>query len=51
MAYSLFRIGDFDKSEGYLNSIDKDGLFEKSIELKREINNCKEAKWACSETI
>ncbi len=51
VAYSLFRTGDFEKSEVYLNSIDKDGLFEKSIELKREISNCKQEKWACSETI
>ncbi len=51
VAYSLFRTGDFEKSESYLNSIDKDGLFEKSIELKREISNCKAEKWACSETI
>ncbi len=51
VAYSLFRTGDFEKSESFLNSIDKDGLFEKSIELKREITNCKAEKWACSETI
>jgi thioredoxin-like negative regulator of GroEL len=51
VAYSLFRTGDFEKSENYLNSIDKDGLFEKSIELKREINHCINEKWACYETI
>lgn len=51
VAYSLFRIGDFEKSNEYLNAIDKDGLFEKSIELKREIQNCQNEDWACSETI
>ncbi len=51
VAYSLFRTGDFKKSEDYLNTIDKDGLFEKSIELKREISSCLSEKWACSETI
>lgn len=51
VAYSLFRTGDFSRSENYLNSIDQDGLFEKSIELKKEISNCQEEKWACSETI
>ena len=51
VAYSLFRTGDFKKSERYLNTIDKDGLFEKSIELKKEISQCQEEKWACSETI
>jgi Flp pilus assembly protein TadD len=51
VAYSLFRTGDFEKSESLLNSIDQDGLFEKSIELKREIVACKQEKWACGETI
>jgi thioredoxin-like negative regulator of GroEL len=51
VAYSLFRTGDFSKSETLLNTIDKEGLFEKSIELKKEIGNCKESKWACRETI
>ncbi len=51
VAYSLFRTGDFEKSVQYLNAIDKEGLFEKSIELKKEINACKESKWACREKI
>ena len=51
VAYSLFKTGDFRSSEDYLNSIDKDGLFEKSIELKQEILNCEKQRWACNETI
>ena len=51
VAYSLYRTGDLAKSESYLQSIDQDGLFEKSIELKKEIGECRKEKWACSDTI
>lgn len=51
VAYSLFRTGDFKKSEGLLQSIEKEGLFEKSAELKKEISECQKAEWSCSETI
>jgi hypothetical protein len=51
MAYSLFRTGDFKKSENYLRAIENDDLFEKSLKLREEINKCRSEKWACSETI
>jgi tetratricopeptide (TPR) repeat protein len=51
VAYSLFRTGDFKRSEKYLDKIDKQELFEKSVDLKKEIQNCIEEKWACNETI
>lgn len=51
MAYSLFRTGDFNKSEEYLKVIERDDLFEKSLELRREIGKCREESWACRETI
>lgn len=51
VAYSFFKTGHFKKSANYLSTIDQDGLFEKSIELKKEIINCQQEKWACRETI
>lgn len=51
VAYSFFKTGDFAKSENLLNTIEKEGLFEKSAELKKEINECQKAQWSCSETI
>lgn len=51
VAYSLFRTGDFKRSKAFLDSIEKDGLFEKSIELKKEIQQCQADRWTCSETI
>ena len=51
VAYSLFRTGDFKKSEEYLKLIARDDLFEKSLKLRDEISKCKIEKWACRETI
>ena len=51
VAYSFYRTGDFVKSEEYLKSIERDDLFEKSLELRKEISKCKNESWACSETI
>ncbi|MCB0379274.1 MAG: hypothetical protein KDD33_12345 [Bdellovibrionales bacterium] len=51
LAYSFFRAGDLDQSEKQIQYIQRDDLFEKSIELRKEISKCKENGWACSETI
>ncbi|MCJ8277338.1 MAG: hypothetical protein MJK18_10895, partial [Bdellovibrionales bacterium] len=51
VAYSLFRTGDFKKSESYLRMIERDDLFEKSLKLRDEISKCKSETWACRETI
>jgi|GEM_PF-1582729 len=51
MAYSMFKGGQFTKSEKLLSKIQNETLFGKSIELKKEIEKCRNKSWSCRETI
>ena len=51
MAYSLFKTGKFKKSEDLLTLVRNESLFEKAVELRKEIQKCVEEAWSCRETI
>jgi len=51
MAYSLYQEGDLGRSLKMLSGIQKDNLFQKAVELRREIQKCSENSWSCHETI
>ena len=51
VAFSLFQNGSFKKSQNYLNNISSDKLYGKAIELKREIQKCREDRWSCVESL
>jgi predicted Zn-dependent protease len=47
LAYAVFKAGDFDKSEGYLQTLFRPDLFRKAAELRRAIQDCSEDQWKC----
>ncbi len=47
LAYSYYMIDEFDKCEFYLKKITKTDLFQKAIELRKNMNNCKNNHWEC----
>ena len=51
VAFSLFQTGDFRKSQNFLNQITSNELFEKAVELRKEIEKCQLNSWSCVETI
>jgi len=48
LAYSFYKIGDFKKSEIYLKQITRSDLFQKAIELRKNMNKCKNNQWECT---
>jgi len=48
LAYSLYKIGNYKHSEMYLKKITQSDLFQKSIELRKNMNKCKNNHWECT---
>ncbi len=48
LAYAFYKIGEFDKSEAYLKKITRGDLFQKAVELRKNMNKCKNNHWECS---
>ncbi len=48
LAYSYYMIREFDKCEFYLKKITKTNLFQKAIELRKNMNKCKNNHWECT---
>jgi tetratricopeptide (TPR) repeat protein len=47
LAFTLFKTGQYDKSELHLSQLQKAENFKKSIELRKMIENCKQSPWEC----
>jgi len=48
LAYSFYKIGDFEKSEKYLKQITRSDLFQKAIKLRKNMSKCKNNQWECT---
>ncbi|MBU0720816.1 tetratricopeptide repeat protein [bacterium] len=48
LAYSYYMIGDFQSSEKYLKMITRSDLFQKAVELRKNMNKCKNNPWECT---
>lgn len=48
LAYSFYKIGEFKQSEKYLKMITRSDLFTKAIELRKNMNKCKNNHWECT---
>lgn len=48
LAYSYYMLGEFDACEIYLKKITDSKLFEKAIELRKNMNKCKNNHWECT---
>jgi len=48
LAFSYYKVGEFDQSEKYLKKITQNNLFSKSIELRKNMDKCKNNHWECS---
>ena len=51
MAYSLYRSGEIKRARRLLTPIDREDLYEKAVELKKEMAKCDDGQWSCYETI
>lgn len=47
VAYSLFKVGDFDAAERHLAELNRPDLFRKAAELRRAIQDCAGDSWKC----
>jgi tetratricopeptide (TPR) repeat protein len=47
IAYSLFKIGEFDEAELHLAQLTRPDLFRKAAELRSAIQDCLEDSWKC----
>lgn len=47
IAYSLFKIGDFEAAEKHLAELARPDLFRKAAELRRAMVDCNEERWRC----
>ena len=47
LAYALFKIGNYDKSENYLAQITDTEIFKKAIELRKIMQDCADNTWRC----
>jgi len=47
LAYAYYMISDFEKSELQLRELTRPDLFEKSIELRKNIEKCQNNAWEC----
>jgi len=48
LAFSFYKVGEFDKSEKYLKMLTRSDLFTKAIELRKNMNKCKNNHWECT---
>jgi len=48
LAYAFYMTGEFDKCEEYLKKITRPDLFQKAIELRKNMNKCKNNHWECT---
>ncbi|WP_428739143.1 tetratricopeptide repeat protein [Sulfurimonas sp.] len=48
LAYSYYITGDFDESEKLLKQITDSELFKKGVELRKNMNKCKNNHWECT---
>jgi len=48
LAYSFYMTGEFDKCEYYLKKITRSDLFQKAIELRKNMDKCKDNHWECT---
>ena len=48
LAYSFYMLGEFEKSESYLKKITDQKLFNKAVELRKNMNKCKNNHWECA---
>lgn len=46
-AYALFKTGDFKAAEQALAPLERGDLFDKSVELRRAMDVCRQARWRC----
>jgi tetratricopeptide (TPR) repeat protein len=47
MAYSHFKLGDYENAEAYLKSVDGPEVFDKATRLRKAMTDCQDAKWLC----
>jgi hypothetical protein len=47
LAYSFFKISNYNKAEVYLSQITDTNLFEKAVELRKIMIDCKTESWRC----
>ena len=47
LAYSYYMVGEYKKSEDELTKITDTSLFTKAIELRKNMNKCKDNHWEC----
>ncbi len=47
LAYAVFKVGDFDGAEQYLQKLTRADLFRKAAELRRAMQDCAEDAWKC----
>lgn len=47
LAFAYFKLGEFDQSEAYLSRLTRPDLFNKSIELRRAMDDCAQERWKC----
>ena len=47
LAYAVFKTGEFDTAELYLQKLERPDLFRKAAELRRAIQDCAEDRWKC----
>jgi len=48
LAFSFYKVGEFHKSEQYLKMLTRSDLFAKALELRKNMNKCKNNHWECS---
>ena len=48
LAFSFYKVGEFEKSEKYLKMITRSDLFTKAVELRKNMNKCKNNHWECT---
>ncbi len=47
LAYALFKIGNYSRSENYLSQITDTEIFKKAIELRKIMEDCAQDSWRC----
>lgn len=48
VAYAYFKLGDFKRAEDYLALLTASDLYEASLQLRRAMDECKQAGWECT---
>jgi hypothetical protein len=47
LAYARFKGGEFEAAEKHLTALTRPELFRKATELRRLMQDCADARWAC----